>query len=152
MSDAHKLRCLARTQPGAPCNCGADPTNPARGYVALVDGLVHVTGCPASMNVGAECTCGAIIEAKRHADQARNLHAHKPQHMAQNQGNSDAMLGATHLRTLNQRRAYLEQRMTAKKNIGMDIDYDARERDALKWALDQLHVTTNDAATKAVFE
>jgi hypothetical protein len=48
------------------------------------------------------------------------------------------MTGTEAIRTLTERRDYLGHRITAKRSLGWETQYDQRERDALTWALAQL--------------
>lgn len=43
-----------------------------------------------------------------------------------------------HLDVLRDRAAYLAARVEAKKSVGWEFQYDARERAALVWAIDRL--------------
>jgi hypothetical protein len=49
------------------------------------------------------------------------------------------------LRTLRERAKYLASRIAAKESVGWETVYDARERAALLWAIEQLSNCANRA-------
>ena len=80
------------------------------------------------------------------------IYQHRKVDMSEKFGRREAQRGMTsdretdHLRTIEERWAYLSQRIIAKENVGWDTKYDRDERDALDWVLFKLSGSDRDRA------